>query len=490
MKTKYLSVAVGLLLVVALIAAATGCQRGATTSTVVVPQRGLDPVTAADLPIELTYPQSDDQGHYVGLKKDGSYVVSGVVASPQPPQRVLVNGISTVPYRVEQITPYGMTTSDPVYRFYAPALLTPTERIAVQVVEPVVSREVVFTPDGPAVVTRYTTLVAAAPTDPYAATRLGSAYYAQSAFTDSTQHLNQALSGNQSTSGLLYQLGMAYLSLRQSDRALDSFNRGISADPNSPDLYYGQGLTYYTTQRYDDAIVSLARASKLAPNWAEPLLALGQSYYADRRLADAQEAYSRTASISPYWPAPRYALANVLIDRGDLKSGLAQLEQAERLGPWRYEHHMALARKLYAKGNTNAAWRQVQIARKLGGQVPPAFLKQLSSKSKDPGDLGEEPWKAMRGPGKKPEVKPAHGVGGPEGGPGKGKPEGGPGAGGQGQGKSDSAGQGQGKSGSAGQGQKGKSDSAGHGQGKSDSAGQGQKGKSDSAGQGQGKGRR
>lgn len=349
-------------------------------------------LSAADLFVEVTGPQSDDEGHYVALAEPGSVVVTGLVSGPEPPRTIYVNGAPSTIYAVEQIEPWGMpaTYAYPVYRFRAPAVLRDTDDITIVVGDPYPDVEYVYVANRPATIARWTVL--AARNDPPALYRLGSANYAAANYTQAATYFDRALTGRNDWSWALYDLGMAYLALDRADDAVHTFGRITPIYPAMPDLYYGRGLAYFATGGYANAITDFVRSSDLVPEWAEPLLALGLTYYAQKELSEAINPYERALAIWPGWAPPYYALAEVWIDRGDLDQALRLVTLGVDRGPWRAQHHLALARKLAAKGNGVAAWRQVQIARKLGGQIPRAFLDDLRKRAPEPKDDDRWPW--------------------------------------------------------------------------------------------------
>ncbi|MFO7948327.1 MAG: hypothetical protein R6V19_16110 [Armatimonadota bacterium] len=114
----------------------TGCETEETEVAVPEPQDDEAVRTASDLAVELTYPQSDDEQHYVARTEPGEVTVTGVVSGPQPPKIIEVNGATVRPYEVEHITPYGQPTDYPVYRFRAPVVMQPEDEIVVVARDP------------------------------------------------------------------------------------------------------------------------------------------------------------------------------------------------------------------------------------------------------------------------------------------------------------------------------------------------------------------
>ncbi len=367
-----------------------GCREDRADQTIVIPPEDNAVRTVSDLAFELTYPQSDDQGHYVAITQPGEVIVEGIVSGPQRPRVIEVNGVPVRPYPVEYIQPYGARSDYPVYRFRAPIVMQPDQEIIVVAREPYDSVRYVYAPNTAATIDRWAVL---SDRDPVYVSRLGRAYYANAAYSDAATHLERAAQRDDSP-WALYDLGMTYLALDRADDAVITFDRVESRYAAMPDLYYGRGLTYSTMNRMDDAIVNYVRASDLAPDWAEPLVALGLSYYARDLLGDAVGPYDRAIAVLPEWAAPYYGLALVRLDQNRYDDGLVLLREAEQRGPWRARHHEELARKLAAKGNYNAARRQLEIARKLGGSRV-GWWTEIERKAPNYRNFDGWPWRVI-----------------------------------------------------------------------------------------------
>lgn len=355
---------------------------------------------ANDALVELTYPQSDPDGHYAALGEPGAYAIEGTVASQDPVRRVSVNGVEVAPYRIENYPSYNTPVNVDVYRFRAPATWQPDTRWVVRVTDPPLAREYIYSPDTNATVSYWRQAAKATPADAGLQYRLGNALFGQNS-NDAISALATALLGNKQAPWTLYQLGKAYLAAGQPTEGLNRLNSAITSYPTFADAYYDRGVAYYDLQRYDQAAADLTRASKLAPDWAEPLVALGRIYYAQDKLQNAADVYARAGTVWPTWSVPDYALAMVQLDQGRMKDATAHLDRAEKLGPWRAIHHEQLAEKLFAKGNNVAAWRQVQIAQKLGGEPSQDFLNRLAQ------EMPEPPGKPMGWTGKAKDGKDA-----------------------------------------------------------------------------------
>ena len=376
-KTRFLTsrFALAALVVAAFMAGCGKSERNVPSGTSGIPNE--EPL------VELTYPQSDPDGHYVALSEPGTYAIEGTVASREPVRKVSVNGVEVVPYRVEDYPSYNTPENIDVYRFRAPLIWQPETRWAVRVTDPPLAQEYLYSPDTNATVSYWQQAAKSAPSDAGLLYQLENSLFGKSA-NDVIRPLTTALLGKEQPPWSLYQLGKAYLTAGKPAEALNPLNRASAAYPTFADAQYDRGVAYYDLKRYDQAAANLTTASKLVPDWAEPLVALGQTYYAQNKLQKATDAYTHAGTIWPTWSVPEYSLAMVRLDEGRMKDATMHLDRAEELGPWRATHHEQLAEKLFAKGNNVAAWRQVQIAQKLGGEPSQDFLNRLGRKMPEP----------------------------------------------------------------------------------------------------------
>lgn len=349
-------------------------------------------VSAAELPIELTYPQSDDQGNYAALAEPRALVVSGLVASADLVDEIEVNGASVQAYRVEGYVPFGADGEEPVYRFHAPVVVSPEDAIVVTIRTGLKEIAGSFAPDRDHVVSRLVALRKATPEDPWRATRLGSAQYAIGAYEEAIGSLDQALASGQELLWACFRLGMAYLSQGMADEAMASLDEAIRIAPALPDPYHARGLVHYSAGRYPEAIVALLDAADSAPSWAEPLVGLGLSYYAQGELDEAAGSFEEAIELWPSWASPHYGLGLVYLDQGRVEDAMASIDRGLALGPWPGGHHVKLAEKLLARGEAVAADRHLAIAEAIGDTVPAELLEQVRAEVTEPWTMGDWPW--------------------------------------------------------------------------------------------------
>lgn len=258
------------------------------------------PAPAANTPyVELTYPQSDDQGHYVGLPKAGDVTLSGIVAALKPPTRVVVNGVSVQPYAIEDVAPFGTPAGYSAYGFSLPMEITPTTllSIALQALG-VTTPAVAFAPDGTAVYSRLVELARAAPKVPVAQYRLANALLARQRYND----------------------------------AIAAYRRSIALQPQFVWGYDGLGQTYVLMQRPADAVIQFKKAKKLKPKWAYAYYRLAEAYTSQKRYDDAVLAYREGLRFAPSHPGLHRGYAVALYNRGNYREAWNHVRMAEKGG--------------------------------------------------------------------------------------------------------------------------------------------------------------
>ncbi|MEN6546721.1 MAG: tetratricopeptide repeat protein [Armatimonadia bacterium] len=273
---------------------------GCRTQTVAPVQTAVSPATAAKSQyVELTYPQSDDQGHYVGLPEAGDVTVSGLIAALSPPTGVVVNGTTVEPYLVQGVTPFGTPAGYQTYGFDAPMSLTPTSLLSVAL----------------------QALGVTAPATTFAPN------------TDSTYSRLLALAGlTPKAPESQYRLGNAYLTSREYNKAVDAYNRSVALQPQFAWGYDGLGQTYVLMHRPGDAVIYFKKARKLHPKWANPSYRLAEVYNSQKRYDDAIAEYRQALNIWPNHPGLHRGFAVALYNRGHYQEAWKHVQTAEKSG--------------------------------------------------------------------------------------------------------------------------------------------------------------
>jgi len=105
---------------------------------------------------------------------------------------------------------------------------------------------------------------------------------------------------------LWYQLGLAYLHLKEYSQAIRAYEKTISLDPNYPEVFYNLGETYF----------ALALKSKKRAN-----------------LVKASEMYRKAIELDPTFPRPFNGLGKVYHSSGDISAAMEQWKKALKVDP-------------------------------------------------------------------------------------------------------------------------------------------------------------
>lgn len=286
---------------------------GCRTQTVAPAPLAVLPLAAEEKQyVELTYPQSDDQGHYLGLPKTGNVTVSGIVAALSPPTGVVVNGVTVEPYPVEYV-PLGTPAGYQSYGFSAPMALSPSTllSVAIQVLGGT-TPPVTFTPDASSTYSRLLALAGVTP----------------------------------ETSSAQYRLANALLARNEYDEALAKYRRSVALEPQFAFGHDGLGQTYVLMQRPSDAVIHFKKATELHPMWADSRYRLAQVYTSQRKYDDAILEYREALKISPTHPGLHLGYAVALHNRGHYAEAWQQVQTAEKAGA---NYPADLKQKLQAK---------------------------------------------------------------------------------------------------------------------------------------------
>jgi tetratricopeptide (TPR) repeat protein len=154
-------------------------------------------------------------------------------------------------------------------------------------------------------------LAALALTLPACSKRFGPLYkdaqeaFAEGKWIETIDNINLGLpfwkeSDGQENKAQAYQLlGKAYHKLQKIDKASDAYAKAIELSTNTYDSAYQLGLIYLTSKQTDQSIKSFKEALKMKKDDPAALLGLGNAYYDSGKLADAKVFYQRIIESSP-----------------------------------------------------------------------------------------------------------------------------------------------------------------------------------------------
>jgi Flp pilus assembly protein TadD len=336
--------------------------------------------------VELTYPQSDDEGHIVAVPAEGEVSVSGFVAAREVPKAVIVNDVRVQPYVVRSYRPFGAPEAYAVYGFRAPITCSPTTRLTIVVEAGRPLAPCVFVPDTHRTITRLVYLKGHGPKTAlvFSRYRIANAYRTCHRYNEAVVAYRSCLAAEPKFYWADYGIGTVFAAQARFGDAVIYYRRASGLYPDWPEPYYGLGLAYVSLGRPRDAIVVYQRANRLWPYWCEPYYGLGTAYTIVGNLGPATIAFSRCTTYYPAWWRPRYAWAGVLLRQGHYDDAIVQYREVVRLAPKHAGAHRGLAVALYNRGHYAEAWEQVHLARDYGSPPPHDFVTLLSKKLPEP----------------------------------------------------------------------------------------------------------
>jgi len=357
------------------------------------------PAGAEGLTVELSSPQSDDQGRYVPSPGPTGVTVYGLVSGGETVRAVTVNGVDAKLFSAEGAA-LGARERAQTVAFKAYLNLGPRETVRVRVRPDAGEAQVAtFEPNGEATVKRLRALVAEKSGPAAAWRRLANALSDQGRLTEAASAYRRALKQNP-------KLVAAYVGLAETlrfrsispARPMGQYAGGpLEPEDYGPHFHGGVTLCAETEMReagvaqterdrelLNDAIGLYRKAVELAPDDFEAQFGLGLALCDAKRPNEALPAYRKAVAIDPDDFEARFHLGCVLRRTGQLDEAIASQRKAIDLRPDFAPAHSCLSLALYAKGDYDAAWRQVHLTQKCGARVSPKFLEALRKKMPEP----------------------------------------------------------------------------------------------------------
>ncbi len=130
-----------------------------------------------------------------------------------------------------------------------------------------------------------------------------------------------------------FNLGLAFLGLRQPELAIASFDAASRLDPRSPEPPNGRGRAFVALKRYDDAIASFDHALTLAPGFLAALNNRGNALRHRRRYGEALATFDRLLAQKHDDAEAWNNRGNVLADWGRVDDSIASYTRATELRP-------------------------------------------------------------------------------------------------------------------------------------------------------------
>lgn len=344
---------------------------------------GAEP-SAQDVYFELLRPQSDDLGHYLGLRNDGYFSVFGVIASNLKVTQVRVGeqatAFMTVHYHVAN-APAGM----PVVAFRTRTYLKSTWPLHISATDDQGNvHDAYYLPNSEATLARLQFWQAYAGNDPFVNLRLANAdgqggdmQRAEPLFADFIANVPDFLLARHLRALCYWDNGN--VEAAQADLQWFADNMPTVFPPC---LDLGQLL--YLRGDYGGAVKQFQAAVQISPGSAEAHTMLGMALRAqgnpDQAVAQQQAAIQLDASATD----AQAEMGLAQLQQGDYDDAGNSLQKANVANPRVADVQFGLAQVYFQRHNWARAWRYVNRGIGLGGTPDPDFIQSLTDNMHQP----------------------------------------------------------------------------------------------------------
>jgi len=224
-------------------------------------------VSAAEIGVELTHPQSDDQGHYVGASYWIRVTVFGLLSHDDGIRTVTVNGKEATLFH-GRYQPWGQTADDHALEFRASVRLRPTTKLVISAQGGSgETTRVVFQADADATIARLRRLVAEGSGNARAHDRLGNALTDRGMVDEGIDEFRKALELDPESVESRVQLSKALLARHEREQAMSELRKAVEIDPNSAMAWVHLGLAHLKlTGNTQEALRCFRRYLELEPS--------------------------------------------------------------------------------------------------------------------------------------------------------------------------------------------------------------------------------
>ncbi len=310
--------------------------------------------------VELTRPQSDDQGHCYALKEKLRLDVEGLVAAPGEVGSVAVND-KQARLLFTGLTPFGATDDIEAIAFKALLWLEPETEVSVVVtLADGTQHTSTFVPDTETMIARLRELLVQTPRDPQALLRMN---YSSDPREDRLARAQEALAINPDLAEAHLQLAELVWDQYDREPAIAEYREAVRLAPEYAQAHFllgmelaMQGMTGDGEAKSEEAIVHLKEAIGLDPGHLRARMHLGWAYL--HGLGDfeaAIAAFQGILEIDPQYPDAHHGLARVCVKQGDLDGAIAKYKDALKIDPELFLVHWNLGRALEEQGKTEEA---------------------------------------------------------------------------------------------------------------------------------------
>lgn len=132
-------------------------------------------------------------------------------------------------------------------------------------------------------------------------------YLRLSRTADAVAQLEKAAELGPDKPSVLFQLGEAYVEMKELDQAIAALEKGLAkqqdlSDPLALEATITLGAVYFAKGKNDEAIARFEKALAVRPDAAAPRLGLGKCYFSRGDLDKALDAFRRVVSTAPGTP--------------------------------------------------------------------------------------------------------------------------------------------------------------------------------------------
>ena len=159
-----------------------------------------------------------------------------------------------------------------------------------------------------------------------------------------------------------YNLGLAYLNLRQNDAALAQLAEAKRLSPREPTVLNNFALAQNAVGQKAEAIATVKQALAIDPTLLEAHNNLGAFLFDQGSYADAQREFSAVLARDPSSVSARFNLGRTLAAMGQQTAAIKTFEEVLQLTPNDAEAHYQLGLSYAASGRMNDAVSEIQRA--------------------------------------------------------------------------------------------------------------------------------
>jgi len=164
-------------------------------------------------------------------------------------------------------------------------------------------------------------------------------------------------------------------------RAVDMLKQATERWPDRAALQEKLAAALFNARRPEEALQYWRRALALEPRLAVAHRDLGAALVQMGRLEEAEPHLREAIAIEPAHIGGHMNLAGLYYQREDFAGAVRALEAAAKLGPPNPALQEQIAVASFRAKQFDAAWAAVNAARAAGGEVNPAFLRDLQRES-------------------------------------------------------------------------------------------------------------